>query len=150
MTIVTQPFSNALIIVDDSRSWRSRSLNRFGRVRWEPEDGDKDESMYIRPRLKPVRHNNNALMMLTEDEAYGDFDIVSTETAEKSLALDSEGDDELRPTRPESPSREAAARNEKPQQCRFDIAETLPDGLYNLTRPLDHLTIHEVCFHHPF
>ena len=52
-------------------------------------------------------------------------------------------DEFLRPQRPPAPGEAARALNEKAEQCTMDLAETLPDGLYNYTK-LGHLTIHEV------
>ncbi len=41
--------------------------------------------------------------------------------------------------------KEERQANNEPQECHMTIAETLPDGLFNLSKTEDHLTIHQVC-----
>ena len=42
--------------------------------------------------------------------------------------------------------REGRKEMSEPQSCHMTIAETLPEGLFNLTNLNDHLTIHQVGF----
>ena len=57
---------------------------------------------------------------------------------------DVETGNDLRISKGPDVSPEVEKRNSKPQACHFDIAESLPEGLFKLEKPLDHWTIHEV------
>ena len=69
-------------------------------------------------------------------EARQNVDILDVEDVETGNDLQISKGPDVSP--------EAERRNLKPQACHFDIAESLPVGLFNLTKPLDHWTIHEV------
>ena len=41
---------------------------------------------------------------------------------------------------------EVNRKNDAPQSCHMTIAETLPEGLFDLKTSEQHLTIHQVCY----
>lgn len=159
LILVSIPMVADYFVAEEPRSWKSRSLHRFGRVAWanEKHSSNPRDNTFLQPRVKPRREEGErrrypmddsesrpTLNHIYKEEFFDDWEKGPTKATEPIVVeFIDKVEEELELTIFPQPSLEVAKKNAQPQHCQMEIAETLPDGLYNLSRPLDHLTIHE-------